>query len=61
MKPIDERQAAHPRDVRHYDTQELREDFLVERIFVPGEIAMNYIHYDRMVDDNHRVIASEGY
>lgn len=48
-KPIDERQAAHPRDVRRYDTQGLRDDFLVARIFVPGEIALTYSHYDRMV------------
>ncbi len=49
MTEIDERQAAHPRDVRHYDTQELRDDFLVERVFVPGEVALTYSHYDRMV------------
>lgn len=49
MSKIDERQAAHPRDVRRYDTQALRDDFLVERIFAPGEIALTYSHYDRMV------------
>jgi len=48
-KAIDERQAAHPRDVRAYDTQALRNDFLIERIFVPGEIALTYSHYDRMI------------
>ena len=46
---IDERQAAHPRDVKSYGTQALREDFLIERIFVQGEIALTYSHYDRMV------------
>ncbi len=46
---IDERQAAHPRDVKGYDTDALRQDFLIERIFVPGEIALTYSHYDRMV------------
>ncbi|MFN3672881.1 MAG: 5-dehydro-4-deoxy-D-glucuronate isomerase [Bosea sp. (in: a-proteobacteria)] len=49
MTQIDERQAAHPRDVRGYDTQALRQDFLVERIFVQGEIALTYSHYDRLV------------
>lgn len=46
---IDERQAAHPRDVRRYDTEALRQDFLIERIFVPGELTRTYSHYDRMV------------
>lgn len=45
----DERQAAHPRDVRRYDTQMLRDDFLIERIFMPGEVALTYSHYDRMI------------
>lgn len=47
--PIDERQAAHPRDVKGYGTQALREDFLIERIFAPGEITLTYSHYDRMI------------
>ncbi|MGO4671591.1 5-dehydro-4-deoxy-D-glucuronate isomerase [Bosea sp. 2YAB26] len=46
---IDERQAAHPRDVKRYDTEALRQDFLVERIFVPGELTRTYSHYDRMI------------
>lgn len=49
MTRIDERQAAHPRDVRTYGTQALREDFLIERVFAPGEITLTYSHYDRMV------------
>ena len=48
-RTIDERQAAHPRDVRGYDTEMLRQDFLIERIFVPGEVALTYSHYDRMI------------
>jgi 4-deoxy-L-threo-5-hexosulose-uronate ketol-isomerase len=46
---IDERQAAHPRDVRAYDTNGLREDFLIERVFAQGEISLTYSHYDRMI------------
>ena len=46
---IDEREAAHPRDVKRYDTEALRQDFLVERIFVPGELTRTYSHYDRMI------------
>jgi 4-deoxy-L-threo-5-hexosulose-uronate ketol-isomerase len=49
MTMIDERQAAHPRDVRNYDTDALRADFLIERIFVADEIPLTYSHYDRMI------------
>ena len=43
------RYAAHPEDARHYDTQRLRRDFLIERLFVPDEVQMVYSMYDRMV------------
>ena len=41
--------AAHPEDARHYDTQRLRRDFLIERLFVADEVEMIYSMYDRMV------------
>ena len=41
--------AAHPDDVRHYDTARLRRDFLIERLFVADEVQMVYSMYDRMV------------
>ena len=43
------RYAAHPEDARHYDTQRLRRDFLIERLFVADEVEMIYSMYDRMV------------
>lgn len=43
------RYAAHPDDARLYDTQRLRRDFLIERLFVPDEVNMTYSLYDRMV------------
>ena len=43
------RYAAHPDDARHYDTQRLRRDFLVERLFADDEVQMVYSMYDRMV------------
>ncbi len=30
---IDMRQVAHPRDVKRYDTNQLRADFLIENLF----------------------------
>ncbi len=46
---IDVRHASHPEAVRAFDTEKLREQFLVETIFEPGEIVLIYSHYDRMV------------
>ena len=39
----------HPEDVRHYGTERLRKEFLVERLMVPGEINMVYSMNDRFI------------
>jgi len=39
----------HPDDVMHYTTEELREHFLIQEMFVPGEINMVYSHADRII------------
>lgn len=41
--------AAHPKDVKTYDTQRLREDFLVQGLFKPGETKLVYSHVDRII------------
>jgi 4-deoxy-L-threo-5-hexosulose-uronate ketol-isomerase len=43
------RYAAHPDDVRGYDTERLRKSFLMERVFAADEVNMIYSMYDRMV------------
>lgn len=43
------RYAAHPEDAKHYTTERLRKDFLIEKIFSPDEVNMVYSLYDRMV------------
>ena len=43
------RYAAHPDDARGYDTERLRRDFLIERVFAADEVNMVYSMYDRMV------------
>jgi 4-deoxy-L-threo-5-hexosulose-uronate ketol-isomerase len=43
------RYAAHPDDARHYPTERLRHDFLIEKIFAPDEVNMVYSMYDRMI------------
>ncbi len=49
MRPIDMRQVAHPRDVRSYDTAALRADFLIENLFVAGELNLTFSHIERMI------------
>lgn len=41
--------AAHPKDVKTYDTKRLREDFLVQGLFKPGETKLIYSHVDRII------------
>ena len=43
------RTAASPRDVKHYDTERLREEFLIQDLFRPGEIKLVYSHIDRII------------
>ena len=46
---IDVRQVSHPEAVRYFDTDELREHFLIETLFEAGAIALTYSHLDRLV------------
>jgi 4-deoxy-L-threo-5-hexosulose-uronate ketol-isomerase len=43
------RYASHPDDVKMYDTSELREHFIVDKLFEQGNIMMVYSMVDRMV------------
>lgn len=43
------RTAASPRDVKHYTTDRLREEFLIEGLFTLGEIKLVYSHIDRII------------
>ena len=43
------RYAAHPEDAKNYDTQRIRRDFLIEKVFADDEVNMVYSMYDRMV------------
>lgn len=43
------RYAAHPADAKGYDTERLRRDFLIERVFAADEVNMVYSMYDRMI------------
>lgn len=43
------RTASSPRDVKHYTTERLREEFLIQNLFVAGEIKTVYSHIDRII------------
>ncbi|MDO4338287.1 MAG: 5-dehydro-4-deoxy-D-glucuronate isomerase [Eubacteriales bacterium] len=43
------RTAASPRDVKHYTTERLREEFLIAPVFCKDEIKLVYSHIDRII------------
>lgn len=49
MQNMEIRYTHSPEDIRHYSTEELRREFLVEKIFAPREISLTYTHNDRMI------------
>jgi 4-deoxy-L-threo-5-hexosulose-uronate ketol-isomerase len=46
---VELRYASHPDDVKKYDTQRLRKEFLIENIFIQDEISLIYSMYDRYI------------
>lgn len=43
------RTAASPKDVKHYTTDRLREEFLIDDLFKANEIKLVYSHIDRII------------
>ncbi|MDD4000311.1 MAG: 5-dehydro-4-deoxy-D-glucuronate isomerase [Bacilli bacterium] len=43
------RYSNHPNDVKHYTTEELREHFLIDTVFIADEINLVYSHNDRII------------
>lgn len=46
---METRNPIHPRDFEIYTTEEIREEFLVRDLFIPGQSRLVYSHYDRMI------------
>ena len=46
---METRYANHPEEIKRFNTDELRNQFLVETIFEPGEVKLTYTHNDRMI------------
>lgn len=45
----EERYAYHPEDFKSYDTEKIRKEFLVQNIFVPGDVRMVYSQIERYI------------
>ncbi len=43
------RTACSPRDEKYYDTKRLREEFLIDDLFLPDDIKLVYSHIDRII------------
>ena len=43
------RYSNHPLDVKTYDTEKLRKEFLINKVFVDDEITFTYSHNDRII------------
>lgn len=46
---METRYANHPEEIKRYNTDELREHFLVEKLFETGKVLLTYTHHDRMI------------
>jgi 4-deoxy-L-threo-5-hexosulose-uronate ketol-isomerase len=51
--------AIHPDQCNSFDTRQLRENFLVENLFVDNSIQLVYTHYDRLIVGGAKPGASE--
>ena len=43
------RYASSPQAVKHYDTSQLRAEFLIDNLMEEGKITLTYSHYDRYI------------
>jgi 4-deoxy-L-threo-5-hexosulose-uronate ketol-isomerase len=46
---MDIRQPANPKDFESYTTERMREEFLVQNLFIPGLLTLTYSYIDRMI------------
>src|SRR3954463_12504927 len=46
---METRYAHHPEDMKKYNTEELRKEFLVETLFEADHVHLTYTHVDRMI------------
>ena len=46
---MDIRYASHPQEVKKFDTTRLRQEFVMETLFVDQELILYYSHVDRFI------------
>ena len=46
---LEKRYAEHPEDMRLYDTKNMRDHFLFDKVFIKDDISLCYTHSDRVV------------
>ncbi|MBR5985946.1 MAG: 5-dehydro-4-deoxy-D-glucuronate isomerase [Clostridia bacterium] len=46
---LDIRYPSHPQDARWYDTEKLRRQYLIEKVFEKDEALLTYSHFDRII------------
>lgn len=56
---MDTRQPVHPQDAKYYDTEKLRKEFLIEKVFSANEITMVYSHFDRIISGGAMPVGKE--
>ena len=53
------RNAANPKDVKHYTTERLREEFHISNLFTDDNIKMVYSHIDRIITAGFMPVTKE--
>ena len=53
------RTATSPRDVKNYDSRRLREEFLIQDVFIKDEIKLVYSHIDRIITGSATPVEKE--
>jgi len=56
---METRTAASPKDVKHYTTKRLREEFLIQNLFQADQINMIYSHIDRFITGSAMPVMTE--
>lgn len=46
---FDTRYSTHPEDAKHYTTEDIRDQYLIESVFVEDDIRLAYSHNDRII------------
>ena len=56
---MDVRNASNSKDVKHYTTERLREEFLIQDLFCADEMKMVYSHIDRIITAGTKPVKKE--